>query len=148
MVFDVARVRRILIECLGGVDVNGEATEGSEVINVYKLIALRPDRVHEYEAEMVELLRNWPREAMGYLIPELGRELSYNKAGYVLEEQRMAFIFFAFGKLLGWWEVLTPESVFGSTISPELAEELLQKIGVAVRGYAPAGFADFCVYLP
>lgn len=60
---DVARVLEILRDCIGSVNENKVPTEGCEVVDVWVLVALKTAKVHEHEAEMIKLLKDWPTEA-------------------------------------------------------------------------------------
>jgi hypothetical protein len=130
---DTARIQQILAECLGN-----EGEPGVEVVDVWLDIAMRTDKVREFEPEMNELLKEWPKKIDGAEAP-LGGELSYLQVGSVLGDPQMAFMLFAFGKLLGWWTVMTPATMLGFSKDNAMAQDMAGMGFIAVNGYSPDG---------
>ena len=123
---NIARIDAILTDSLGQVDDNQQPVKGSEVFNFFVMaLALKTTKVHEHATEMIELLKEWPSESWGYAVPQLGGEINYIVAGAVLEDQGRAFMLFAFGKVLGWWDILDPHTMFGMEYDdPRVAHSL------------------------
>ena len=139
---DIARIDAILIDSLGEVRMNRQPVKGSEVFNFFVIsLALRTDKVHEHAAEMIELLKEWPSESWGQPVPPLGEEINYLIAGGVLEDQRRAFMLFAFGKVLNWWNILDPHTILGMEYDDPQGRSLAGKGMVAIMGYSPAGIS-------
>lgn len=92
--------------------------------------------MRDHADEMKELLREWPPTSWGQPIPPLGgpEPITYIQAGAVLDSQPMAFLLFAFGKLLEWWDILDPRSIGLSQDHP-LAKEMVGQGMVAMSGY-------------
>ena len=135
---DIERILAILVDSLGKVDQEENPLPGSEVIDVFLLrVTLDTDKVHEHEAEMIELLREWPDTSWGQYVPPLGKEINYLVAGGVLGDQRSAFLLFAFGKLLDWWNILDPSTVLKLEKDDPLAQALAGQGMIAVMGYRP-----------
>lgn len=135
---DIARIDAILIDSLGEVDKDQRPVEGSEVFNFFVMaLALKTDKVHEHAAEMIELLKEWPRESWGQPVPPLGEEINYLTAGAVLEDQRRAFMLFAFGKILGWWDILDPHTMLGMEYDDPNGRMMAGMGMVAIVGYQP-----------
>lgn len=134
---NVARINEILVDCLGDINQDGQAEPGSECVDVWQVVALKPDKVREYEPEMTELLKAWPGESCGDPVPELGQEINYITAGKVLDGQHHAFLLFAYGKLLEWWDVLDPHSVLGMDKDDELAQQIARVGMITIFGYRP-----------
>lgn len=110
---DVKRIHEILGACAGSVDGRGNPLPGTEVVDVWYDVALKPDAVREHADEMAEILKDWPAESWGVPVPALGMELVYLTVGGILGSQTDALALFAFGKLLNWWDVLDPGSMLG-----------------------------------
>lgn len=139
---DIARIDAILVDSLGEVNGKRQPVEGSEVFNFFvTTLALKTDKVHEHAAEMIELLKEWPSESWGQPVPPLGEEINYLTAGAVLDDQRRAFILFAFGKILGWWNILDPHTMLGMEYDDPQGRSLAGMGMVAIMGYSPAGVA-------
>ncbi|MFY9227894.1 MAG: hypothetical protein WAO28_01010 [Candidatus Microsaccharimonas sp.] len=135
---NVARILEILFDSLGQVDENQNPLEGSEVVDVYmQPIALNVAKVHEYAAEMIELLKEWPSESWGQSVPPLGEEINYLIAGAVLDNQRHAFMLFAFGKLLDWWDIMDPHTMLGLAKDDPLGLQMAGSGFIAILGYRP-----------
>jgi hypothetical protein len=137
---DVARILKILDACcVLDLRKGEEPPEGFEVVEVWSRQAVSAEAAREHEAEMIELLKEWPRVSWGHPVPPLGQELNYVVVGGVLDSQRRAFQLFAFGKVLGWWEILDPVTVLGLDRDDPKAEQLAHDGMVAVSGYKPNG---------
>lgn len=135
---DIARINAILVDSLGDVDKNMQPVEGSEVFNFFVIrLALKTDKVHEHAAEMIELLKAWPSESWGVPVPPLGEEINYLTAGGVLDDQRRAFMLFAFGKSAGWWEVRDPHTMLGMDYDDPQGRHLAGVGMVSIFGYQP-----------
>lgn len=128
---NVSRITEILQECLGN-----EGEDGVEIVDIWYEIQLRTAKVHEHAKEMSELLKDWPSESWGQPVPPLGQEISYIIAGGVLGDQGLAFILFAFGKLLGWWVVMEP-SVIGFKKDDPIAQNMAGMGLISINGYMP-----------
>lgn len=136
---DIARIEAILVGSLGAVDDNQNALPGTEMVDVFIMsIPYRIEKVHEHAAEMVELLKDWPSESWGTSVPPLGEEINYVVAGAVLDDQGRALRLFAFGKLLGWWDILDPHSVLGLPKDNPMAQQLAGMGMVSIMGYRPS----------
>lgn len=94
-----------------------EATSGDiEAVDCHFIVVgVNKAKALERKAELIEILRNWPDEFQGFPIPRLGEELTYITVGAVVGSQGGAFLLFALGQVLGFWKVLTPEIVLGTT---------------------------------
>lgn len=135
---DVARINAILADCAGEVDENQQPVEGSEIFNFFVVaFPLNTVKVHEYAAEMVELLKKWPDESWGYPVPPLGEEINYITAGAVLDDQLSGLALFAFGKIAGWWEILDAHTVLGMSYDDPMGRELADIGMVSIMGYHP-----------
>jgi len=135
---DVARINDILVDSLGEIDENQQPVEGSEMFDFFVItLALNTDKVQEHAAEMVELFKEWPTEGWNESVPPLGEEISYLTAGAVLGDQEFAFMLFAFGKLLGWWDILDPHTVLGMEYNHPQGRQLAGMGMVAIIGYNP-----------
>jgi len=110
---DVKRIHEILGACAGSVDSTGKPLPGTEIVDVWYDVALKPDKVHEHADEMANILQDWPAESWDAPVPALGKELIYLTVGGVLGSQTDALVLFAFGKLLDWWDVLEPGNMLG-----------------------------------
>lgn len=135
---DIARIEAILADSLGEVNEAQVPFPDNEVIDVFMMsIAYKTQKVHEHAIEMVELLKDWPSESWGQPVPPLGKEINYMVAGRVLEDQRRAFMLFAFGKLLDWWDILDPHTVLGMDKNDPMAQQLAGAGMVSIMGYRP-----------
>jgi|GEM_PF-1722937 len=135
---NVARINEMLFECLGQIDANQQPLEGSVIIDLYlQPIALNVAKVRSHSAEMIALLRDWPTTSFGINVPALGEEISYTLAGAVLHNQIHAFILFAYGKQLGWWEILDPNTVFGYDKHDPVGQDLARSGMISISGYLP-----------
>lgn len=140
---DIARIDAILIDSLGEIDKNKQPLKGSEVFNFFVIeLALKTNKVHEHAAEMIELLKEWPSESWGQPVPSLGEEINYLTAGGALEDQRRAFMLFAFGKVLDWWDILDPHTVLGMKYNDPMGRQLAGMGMVAIIGYRPTTVAS------
>jgi len=135
---DIARIDTILVESLGEVDENQQPVEGNEVFNFFVMaLALKTDKVHEHAMEMIELLKEWPSESWGQPVPPLGEEINYITAGGVLEDQRRAFMLFAFGKVMDWWDIMDPHTMLGMEYDDPQGRQLAGMGMVTIMGYRP-----------
>ncbi len=135
---DIARINAILVDSLGEVDEDQRPVEGSEVFNFFVMaLALKTAKVHEHAAEMIELLKEWPSDSWGQPVPPLGEEINYLVAGGALGDQRRAFMLFAFGKIMGWWDILDPRTMLGMEYDDPHGRELAGMGMVAIMGYRP-----------
>jgi len=135
---NVERVLELLRDCVGEVDDDKKPLPGTELVDVWMLIAMKPEKVRQHEAEMIGLLNEWPSVSWGQPVPPLGEEINYITAGAVLGSQGTAFLLFAFGKLLGWWQILDPASMLGLDKNDSLANEMARKGMIAIQGYKPS----------
>lgn len=136
---NIARIHKVLVECGGKVDDENQPLPGTELVDAWVQVALLPDEVRRYEREMIELLREWPTESWGQPVPPLGEEINYITAGRVLGDQGRAFVLFAFGKFLGWWEIMDPRTILDLSKDDELAQQMAGMGMIAIMGYTPAG---------
>jgi hypothetical protein len=135
---DIARIDAILVDSLGEADENQQPVEGSEVFNFFVFaLALKTAKVHEHAAEMIELLKEWPSESWGQPVPPLGEEINYLVAGGVLEDQRRAFMLFAFGKCADWWDIMDPHTMLGLPYDDPQGRSLAGRGMVSIMGYRP-----------
>jgi len=135
---NVARINEMLIDSLGKMHADRRPYEGNEVYNFFVvMVVLDTTKVQEHAAEMIELLKDWPNESWGHPIPPLGGEISYLMAGGVLGDQSMAFMLFAFGKILGWWDILDPHTVLNVPYDDSFGHHLVGAGMVSINGYRP-----------
>lgn len=135
---DIARIQAILADSLGEVDENQNALPGSEVVDVFTMsVAFRTEKVREHANEMIELLKDWPSESWGQPVPPLGNEINYTTAGAVLGDQRRAFMLFAFGKVLGWWQIMDPHTMLGLDKDDPLAHQMAGMGMISIFGFNP-----------
>lgn len=132
------RIDAVLTDSLGEVDEDQQPVEGSEVFNFFVMaVVLRTSKVHEYAAEMIELLKEWPSESWGQPVPPLGEEINYLTAGSILNDQRRALMLFAFGKVLDWWDIMDPHTMLGMEYDNPQGRQLAGMGMVSVMGYRP-----------
>lgn len=135
---DIARINEILVDSLGEVDENRQALPGSEVFNFFVMsLALKTEKVHEHAAEMAELMKDWPSESWGQPVPSLGEEINYLTAGGVLGDQGRAFMLFAFGKALKWWDIMDPHTMIGLDYDNPLGQQMAGMGFVSIVGFHP-----------
>lgn len=134
---DVVRIKAILGECFGELDDHQHPLPGTELVDVWRKVPLKTERVHENAAEMIELLKDWPSVSMGKTIPPLGENINYLIASAVLNNVQLAFALFAFGKLLDWWDLLDPRSLYGLETWEVTARELAGAGMVLISGFRP-----------
>lgn len=135
---DIARINAILVDSLGEVDEDQQPIEGSELFNFFVMVlAVKTAKVHEHAAEMIELLKEWPSESWGSPVPPLGEGINYLIAGGALEDQRRAFMLFAFGKIANWWDILDPHTMLGMEYDDPMGRQLAGMGMVAIMGYSP-----------
>ena len=135
---NITRINAILVDSLGEVDGSQRPKPGSEAFNFFVVVlALRTAKVHEHASEMIRLLKDWPGEAYGQPVPSLGNEINYLVAGAVLESQQCAFMLFAFGKILDWWDILDPHTVLRMEYDNPQAREFVGKGMITIKGYRP-----------
>lgn len=136
---NIARISAILADCAGEIDDDQQPGEGCELFNFFVVVfALRTEKVHEHAAEMIELLKDWPSESWGQPVPPLGNEISYIMAGGVLDDQARAFALFAFGKILGWWDIMDPHTMLKLDYDDPMAEQMARMGYIAIMGYNPS----------
>ena len=74
----------------------------------------------------------WPDEAWGRPVTPMHNGPSYIDVGAVLDSQSLAFVLFAVGKVLGLWDIITPETL---GIEGEKAGELAGLGFVMISGF-------------
>src|SRR6202012_2479706 len=94
-------------------------------------------RAESHRAELVELLNNYPQAE------RIAQGPSYIEVGAEIGDQGAAFQLFAMGKVLGLWDVITPEKM-GFT-GPE-ADSMAGNGFVMMTGYRPKPCPN--LYLP
>lgn len=134
---DTVRINQILLDCHVGVTEAQELPPGVEVVDVFMMVPLDVEKVRGHAKEMIELLKEWPSESWGVPVPPLGEEISYRIAGAVLDSQSRAFMFFALGKLLEWWDILDPCTMLGLEKTDEAAQKLAADGFISIAGYRP-----------
>ena len=133
---DIARINAILADSIGEVDENKQPVGDSEVFNFFVIsLVLKTSKVREHAAEMIELLKDWPNESWGQPVPPLGDEINYLIAGAVLDSQQLAFMLFAFGKAMDWWNILDPHTILHIEYDDPQGRELAGMGMVSVHGY-------------
>ncbi len=65
----------------------------------------------KYRDEVLDILKDWPSESWGQAVSKLEEGPSYIVVGGVLGDQGSAFLLFALGQVLGFWNVVTPKSL-------------------------------------
>ena len=93
----------------------------------FMIIGVNKAKAEEVRDELVLLLYDYPGS-------RLAEGLSFIEVGGMLGDQEMAFRLFALGKVLGFWEIITPEflGVIGSD-----ADELAGSGMIFTSGYNP-----------
>jgi hypothetical protein len=92
-------------------------------------IAVDKAKAEQHRAGLIDLLNSWPD-------PErLAGGPSYIEVGGVIGDQGAAFELFALGKVLGIWDIITPEK-FGAT--GEQARQMAGMGYIMCTGYRPA----------
>lgn len=133
---DIDRIDAILVDCLGETDTAQNPLPGCELVDVYIMqLVYKTDKVHEYAAEMIELLKLWDVSATLVGLPSLGEEINYMAAGVILADQRRALMLFAFGKMLEWWDILDPQTMLGLPRDMPLGRMLAGAGMVSIMGY-------------
>ena len=135
---NITRIHEILVLCGGKLDAEGQPLPATELVDVWLQVALLPNEVRKHEQEMIDLLCEWPEESWGQPVRPLGQEIDYITAGGVLGDQGRALILFAFGKLLGWWEIMDPHTMLSLSKDDELAKQMVGMGMIAIMGYSPA----------
>lgn len=88
---------------------NDPAFDGLEKIDLhFVVVAVNKAAAERVRARFVEILNNWPNP------DELAGGPSYIAVGGIIGDQGAAFEMFALGKVLGLWDIITPET-FGAT---------------------------------
>ena len=96
-------------------------------VNMHFITVAVNKTVAEAERDsLIELLNNWPEPEM------LAGGPSYIAVGGVIGDQGAAFELFALGKVLGIWDIITPE-VFG--IKGEQADQMAGAGYIMCTGY-------------
>lgn len=110
---DVERLLQILPKCLPREQPDiDNLPDHIKIIDVMAMqFAIDINRAKQYQAEIVEILADWPREGWGEPVARLEEGPSYIAVGSVLGEQRAAFLLFAVGQALGFWTVITPKTL-------------------------------------
>lgn len=135
---DIKRITAILADSLGEVGEDQQPDAYSEVFDFFVVaLTMNTNKVHEHASEMTELLKEWPSESWGQPVPPLGEEISYLTAGAVLGDQGRAFMLFAFGKILDWWDVMDPHSMLGMKYDDPLGHQLAGAGLISINGYRP-----------
>lgn len=108
-----------------------EAGPNLEKVDVWFMtIGVHRAAAETYRDELIGLLLNYPNAK------ELADGPSYIAVGATLGDQGAAFQLFALGKVLGLWDVITPNGL-GIT-DPELARQMAGAGYVLCTGYRPA----------
>lgn len=92
-------------------------------------VAVQKDKATEHRDELVGLLNDYPLEPNG-----LSRGPSYIHIGGVLGSQEAAFRLMALGKVLGFWDVITPATFHTEGAD---ADRMAGAGFIMVNGYHP-----------
>lgn len=134
---DTESISGILRSCIGEVDeMSGIPELGAETIDIFALVTLKTNEVHNHKQDIIELLKDWPKEISGQPVPQLGEAISYFEAGNVLGSRKDALLLFAFGKILDWWSVASPH-MYALKRGYKLADEMFSMGFVIIVGYTP-----------
>ncbi len=87
-----------------------------------------------YRPEVAEILSLYPGNYYRNL-PPLEEDPSYLHAGAALDSQRSALLLFAYGEVVGFWQVITPKRIFGNMISDEMSAEMIRLGYLTISGY-------------
>ena len=110
-----------------------EAADNVEKVDCHFLvISVDKAKALEYKDELLVLLAAWPTESWGQPTRPLTEVLNYLEVGAVIGDQGAAFCLFALGQVLGLWEVLTPEVIWG--VTGAAADELAGRGYIAISG--------------
>ena len=131
---DQTRMAEILQDCLAQVYEEQTPPEGVEIVDCYMQVPINKRKAEEYREELVRLLKEWPDETWGVKVPPLEEGPSYIHVGGVIGSQQLAFLLFAVGKILGFWDVITPKTL---GIEGEKASSLAGSGMVMISGYTP-----------
>lgn len=113
-----------------------EAKNGIEKVDCHFItIGVDKAKAETHKAELVGILKDWPSEAWGSPIPKLEEGPSYIHVGGVIGDQGAAFQLFALGKVLGFWEIITPGKL---GITGEQANQMAGVGFVMVDGFKAA----------
>lgn len=106
------------------------AFDGFEKVDLHFVtIAVNKGEAERRRAELIGILDSWPD-------PErLANGLSYIEVGGVIGDQGAAFELFALGKVLGIWDIITPEKL-GAT--GDQARQMAGMGYIMCTGYRPA----------
>lgn len=112
-----------------------EAKDGIEKVDCHFIVVgVDKAKAKKIKEELVGILADWPLEAWGAPVPKLQDGPSYIHAGGAIGDQGKAFQLFALGQVLGFWKVITPESL---GITGDQANQLAGSGFVMIEGYRP-----------
>jgi hypothetical protein len=131
---DQARMAEVLQDCLAQVVEGQDPPDGVEIVDCYMPVPIKKQKAEEHREELVRLLKDWPDEAWGAEVPALEDGPSYIQVGGVIGSQQLAFLLFAVGKVLGFWDIITPKTM---GIEGEEAASLVGSGMVMISGYDP-----------
>lgn len=95
-------------------------------------VAIQIDTAELIREELLETLKQFPRLDPD-ILPEFGRGPNYIEAGSIIGSQRTAFLLFATGEVLGFWQVVTPRKLFGNIINDSLNREMIGRGYVTIE---------------
>ena len=109
--------------------VDDPAFEGYEMVNCFfTTIAVDKEAAEAERENLVAILNDWPYP------DRLAGGPSYIEVGAVIGDQGAAFALFALGKVLGLWDILTPETL---GVHGNLAHDLAGRGFIMCSGYMP-----------
>jgi hypothetical protein len=110
---------------------NDAAFDGLEKVDLHFVtIAVNKEAAESRRGDLILLLNDWPN-------PErLANGPSYIEVGGVIGDQGAAFELFALGKVLGLWDIITPEKLGASG---EQARQMAGAGYIMCTGYRPKG---------
>ena len=101
----IRKTGNLVVEEIWGMPHASEADDGLEKVDVhFMIIGVNRKRAEQYKYEIIKILKNYPDNSN-----PLKNGPSYIHVGAVLDNQEKAFRLFALGKVLGFWQVFTPE---------------------------------------
>jgi hypothetical protein len=105
-----------------------EAPPGLEMVNMWFIkVGVNKALAEEHRAEIVSLISEWP---------DISKGLSYIHFGGLIGSQDLALMLMAIGKVLGFWEIVTPE-LFGDRVTNDEKDRLAGMGFVMADGFKP-----------
>lgn len=128
----------------GGVHVISSMPHVSEIAKTgfekvdchFIIVGVNVAEATKHRDELVSILQLWPTEHKGEPLRNLEQGPGYKEVGAVLNDERAAFSLFALGKVLGFWRIITPESL---NASGPAARDMALAGMIMINGFNPGG---------